>query len=86
MSGGESAPGFTLEKPLESGVPPIPPSQIDPGIQHVPKEHGDPDPRAAVKPPNLDPSISTNPDVVPPAREDMNPLGGGAPKGKPNLR
>lgn len=44
-SGGEPASGITPEKPLESGVPLIPPShQIDPGIQRVPEKRGDPAP------------------------------------------
>jgi hypothetical protein len=83
-SGGEPVPGITSEKPLESGVPPIPPSRIDPGIQHVPEKRGDP--RAVVKPPNLDPGISTNPDVAPPAPKGINPPGGGTPQEKPDVR
>jgi hypothetical protein len=84
VSGSEPATGIPPEKPLESGAPPIPPSQIDPGIQHVPEKHGDP--RAVVKPPNLDPGISTNPDVAPPAAKGINPPGGSPPPEKPNVR
>jgi len=68
----------------ESGVLPIPPSQIDPGIQHVPEQRGDP--RATVKPPDLDPGILKNPDVAPPAREDINPSGEGSTHGKPEAQ
>ena len=81
---GEPTPGKAPEKPLESGVPPISPSRIDPGIQHVPEKRGDP--RGAVKPPNLDPGIATNPDVAPPAQKGGNPPGGGTPEGKPDVR
>lgn len=83
VSGSEPASGSPPQNPLESGTPSIPPSQIDPGIQHVPKKQGDP--RAAVKPPNIDPGISTNPDVAPPASKGVNPPGS-TPPGKPELR
>lgn len=83
VSGGEQAIGVPPEKPLESVTPPISPSQIDPGIQHVPEKFGDP--RAAVKPPNFDPGISTNPDVAPPAAKGINPPGSTPPE-KPNVR
>jgi hypothetical protein len=83
VSGSEPASGSPPQKPLESDTPSIPPSQIDPGIQHVPKKQGDP--RAAVKPPNIDPGISTNPDVAPPASKGVNPPGS-TPSGKPELR
>ena len=82
-SGSEPASGSPAQKPLKSGTPSIPPSQIDPGIQHVPEKQGDP--RAAVKPPNLDPSISTNPDVALPAAKGMNPPGS-TPPGRPDVR
>jgi hypothetical protein len=75
-SGGKPASGITPEKPLESGVPLIPPShQGDPGIQVVPEKRGDP--RVGVKPRDLDPDISTIPDVAPPAHKDINPHGVG---------
>ena len=83
-SGGGPVPGIPPEKRLESGVPPIPPSQIDPGIHHMPEERGDP--RGAVKPPNLDPGIAMNPDVAPPARQGINPPTGGASQAKPYVR
>ena len=83
VSGSEPASGSPPQKLLESGTPSVPPSQIDPGIQHVPEKQGDP--RAAVKPPNLDPGISTNPDVAPPAAKGVNPPGS-KPPGKPDLR
>ena len=83
-SGGGPAPGIPPEKRLESGVPPIPPSQIDPGIHHMPEKRGDP--RGAVKPPNLDPGIATNPDVAPPAHQGSNPPTEGASQGKPYVR
>ena len=51
----------------ESDVPAIPPSQMDPGMQHMQK--GRDDPHASKAPHNLDPSMSTNPDVAPPGRE-----------------
>ena len=82
-SGSEPASGSPAQKPSESGTPSIPPSQIDPGIQHVPEKQGDS--RAAVKPPNIDPGISTNPDVAPPASKGVNPPGS-TPPGKPELR
>lgn len=68
----------------ESGVPHIPPSQIDPGILHVPEQRGNP--RATVKPPDLDPGISKNPDVAPPAQENINPSGEGSTQGKPEVQ
>ena len=79
-SGGDPTPGKAPERPLGSAVPRIPPSRIDPGIQHVPEKQGDP--RAAVKPPNLDQGISTNPDVAPSAQKDSR----GTPQGKPSVR
>ena len=78
------APGITPERPSESGAPAIPPSHMDPGMQHMPERRGDP--RGSVKPPNLDPGMSTNPDVAPPQREDVNPPGGVMPQGKPNIQ
>ena len=83
-SGGGPAPGITPERPSESSVPAIPPSRIDPGIQHMPERRGDP--RGSVKPPNLDPSMSTNPDVAPSPREGINPPGGARPQGKPGAQ
>ena len=83
VSGSEPAAGSPPQKPLESGTPSVPPSQIDPGIHHVPEIQGDP--RAAVKPPNLDPGISKNPDVAPPAAKGVNPPGSKPPE-KPDLR
>jgi hypothetical protein len=83
VSGSEPASGSPPQKPLESGTPSVPPSQIDPGIQHIPEKQADP--RAAVKPPNLDPGISTNPDVAPPAAKGVNPPGK-TPPGKPDRR
>lgn len=82
--GGGPAPGITPERPSESGAPAIPPSHMDPGMQHMPERRGDP--RGSVKPPNLDPSMSTNPDVAPPQREEVNPPAGVMPQGKPNIQ
>ncbi len=82
-SGSEPASGSPAQKPLESVTPSIPPSQIDPGIQHVPEKLGDP--RAAVKPPNIDPGISKNPDVAPPTAKGINPPGSTPPE-KPDVR
>lgn len=82
--GGRPAPDITPGKPPESGVPAIPPSRIDPGIQHMQERRGDP--RGSVNPPNLDPSMSTNPDVAPSPREGINPPGGASPQGKPGAR
>jgi hypothetical protein len=79
--GGGPAPRITPEKPSESGVPAIPPSHMDPGIQHTPERCADP--RGSVQPHNLDPSMSTNPDVAPAPREGINPPGGARPQGKP---
>lgn len=83
-SGGGPAPGITPERPSESGVPAIPPSHIDPGIQHAPERRADP--RGSVKPPNLDPSMSTNPDVAPSPREGINPPGEARPQRKPGAK
>jgi len=80
-SGGGPAPSTTPEKPSESGVLAIPPSHMDPGIQHTPERRADP--RGSVQPPSLDPSMSTNPDVAPSPREGINPPGGTRPQGKP---
>jgi hypothetical protein len=82
--GGGSPTPDPIPEEKESAVPPIPPSQIDPGIQHVPEQRGDP--RSTVKPPDLDPGISKNPDVVPPAQEDINPLGEGSTQGNPEAQ
>lgn len=82
--GGRPAPDITPRKPSASGVPAIPPSRMDPGMQHMPESSGDP--RGSVKPPNLDPSMSTNPDVAPSPREDTNPSGGAGPQRKPGAR
>ncbi len=82
--GGRPAPDITPGKPPESGVPAIPPSHIDPGIQHMQERSGDP--RGSVKPPNLDPGMSTNPDVGPSPREGSKPPGGASPPGKPGAR
>jgi hypothetical protein len=82
--GDRPAPDITPERAPESGIPTVPPSRIDPGIQHMPERRGDS--RGSVKPPNLDPNMSTNPDVAPAPREGANPPGEGAPKGKPNVR
>jgi hypothetical protein len=40
---------------------------MDPGMQHM--QEGRDDPHASKAPQNLDPSMSTNPDVAPPGRE-----------------
>jgi len=81
---GAPTPGPTPEG--KSGVPPSPPSKIDPGILHVPEQRGDP--RAAVKPPDIDPGISKNPDQEPTVEEptveeDLNPPGEGSTQEKP---
>lgn len=77
-------PGAIPEKMIEPGKVPTAPSKSDPGIQHMPEKLGDP--RGAVKPPDLDPGISTNPDVAPPAQKGINPPAGGTPPGKPGGR
>ena len=51
----------------EPDAPAIPPSQMDPGMQHL--QEGRDDPHAYRTQRNLDPSMSTNPDVAPPGRE-----------------
>ena len=51
----------------EPDAPAILPSQMDPGMQHL--QEGRDDPHASRAPRNLDPSMSTNPDVAPPGRE-----------------
>jgi len=82
--GGGSPTPDPVPEEKESAVPPIPPSQIDPGIQHMPEQRGDP--RSTVKPPDLDPGISKNPDVAPPAQEDINPSGEGSTQGKSEVQ
>ena len=82
--GGEPTPSITPARPSETGDSAIPPSHIDPGIQHMPEKRGDP--RGSVKPPNLDPNMSTNPDVTPSPREGINPPGGTGPQGKPGVQ
>ena len=83
-SGGGPVPNITPGIVPESGVPAIPPSRIDPGIQHMPERRGDS--RSSVKPPNIDPNMSTNPDVAPSPREGINPPGGARPQGKPGAQ
>jgi hypothetical protein len=83
-SGGGSAPDITPERASESRIPAIPPSRMDPGIQHTPEKLGDP--RGSMKPPNLDPNMSMNPDVAPSPRKGVNPPGKGTPQGKPDVR
>lgn len=56
----------------EPEAPAIPPSQMDPGMQHM--QEGRDDPHASRAPHNLDPSMSTNPDVAPPGREGIQNL------------
>ena len=69
------------ERRSEPDVPAIPPSQMDPGMQHM-QERRD-DPHASRSPRNLDPSMSTNPDVAPPGREGLlNPPVGQEFKGR----
>jgi hypothetical protein len=82
--GGGPAPEIIPGAASESGVPTLPSSRIDPGIQHMPKMTGNP--RGSVKPPNVDPNMSTNPDVAPSPREGINPLGEGTPQRKPDVR
>lgn len=77
-------PGAIPEKLIEPGKVPTAPSKSDPGIQHFPEKLGDP--RGAVKPPDLDPGISKNPDAGPPASKKSNPLGAETPQRKPDLR
>lgn len=81
---GGPAPDITPDRASESGVPTIPPSRIDPDIQHMPERRGDS--RGSVKPPNVDPNMSTNPDVAPSPRKGVNPPGEGTPQGKPDVR
>jgi hypothetical protein len=50
----------------------------------VPEQRGDP--RSTVKRPDLDPGISKNPDVAPPAQGDINPSGEGGTQGKPEAQ
>ena len=84
-SGGTPDPGIVPEKPLDSGDAPLPPSKIDPGIQHMPEQRGDS--RATVKPPEVDPGMSKNPDLAPPANKGTNPPTGETPqKKKPDVR
>lgn len=62
----------------------VPPSKIDPGIQHTPDTLGDP--RGAVKPPIIDPGISKNPEAAPPGNKESNPPGKESPQRKPDVR
>ena len=60
------------ERRSEPDVPAIPPSRMDPGLQHM--QEGREDLHASMSPRNLDPRMSTNPDVMPPGREGvLNP-------------
>lgn len=77
-------PGTIPEKMIEPGKVPMAPSKSDPGIQHMPEKFGDP--RGAVKPPDLDPGLSKNPDVVSPAAKDSNLPGAETPQKKPGVR
>ena len=84
-SNGEPVPDVAPKKPSVPGVPPpIAPSPIDPGIQHVPEKQGNP--KGAVKPPDLDPGISKNPDAMLPANKESDPSGEAAPQKKLNVR
>ena len=65
---GNSSLSPTPRSPLGSGDPEILPSQMDAGMQHI--QQGRHDPHASLAPPNLDPSMSTNPDVAPPLSEE----------------
>ena len=80
-SGSGPARKITPEKPSESRVPAIPPSHMDPGIQHTPERGADT--RGSVTPPNVDPGMSKNPDVAPSPREGINPPDGPKPQRKP---
>jgi hypothetical protein len=82
--GGDMPTPAPIPEEKESGVPHIPPSQIDPGILHVPEQRGNP--RATVKPPDIDPGISKDPDVAPPAQQDSNPPAEGSRQGKPKAQ
>ena len=55
----------------------IPRSRMDPGMQHFQEGHSDP--RASQAPRNLDPTMSTNPDVDPSLRKDRQGQGRNAP-------
>ena len=59
------------DRSLESGAPEIPLSHMDAGMQHI--QEGRHDPHASMAPTNLDPSMSTNPDVAPPVAEGRDP-------------
>jgi hypothetical protein len=74
-------PKTTPESPSQPGAPPIPPSNIDPGIERRPLTT--PDPRSAVPPPNIDPKMTIDPEAAPPASEALKPRGGTAPKAEP---
>jgi hypothetical protein len=58
----------TPDRPIESGAPEVPLSHMDAGMQHI--QEGRHDPHASMARPNLDPSMSTNPDVAPPVAEE----------------
>lgn len=56
-------PRATPETPSGPGAPAIPPSTIDPGIEHRPTTI--PDPRSSVTPPDVDPNMTVPPETAP---------------------
>ena len=81
--GGGQMPHGAPERP---GAQPseIPRSHMDPGMQHF--QEGHPDPRASQAPRNLDPTMSTNPDVDPSVRQDRQGRGRSAPDSDQRLQ
>ena len=79
--GSESRSQTTPENPSGSGVPSVPPSNIDPGIERRPGTV--PHPRSAVPPPNVDPNMAINPETSPPGAGGKKPRGGQKPKAEP---
>ena len=65
--GGGATPRTSPERP-DLRQPEIPRSHMDPAMQHL--QEGRSDSRGSVTPPNLDPTMSSNPDVDPSMRKD----------------
>ena len=64
----------------QPGSPAIPSSKMDPGIERRPSAV--PDPHSAVPLPNVDPNMSVNPEIAPPAKEALKPRKGNEPEDK----
>jgi hypothetical protein len=70
--GSPSAPGESSERPQQPGLmPPLPPPEIDPGIQRYPETT--PHPESVVPPPQVDPDMAINPETREPLKDSPVP-------------